>query len=363
MKGRHMGANKDLKGLQARFAADDRLIGASPAILAFLDQDPGPRGGRIPRLRDDHDGDALHDLWRQARSGGQARADVTIRVQGEPARIMEVSLRQVDQSMQPGELFLEMRDVTGARASARRQFESERLHLLGQLASRVAHEINNPLAGLKNAALLMRRLGHDAAARERYADVIDREVANIALVVRHLYETLHWVDGSTHVCSMPDAVGAALHTLRNSRDDVTVDVEIDPAARRVATPEAVARLVVYTILRNALNASPGGGVVRVRGHRDMGHLVLEVEDQGTGIPAAQRESLLHDAAGPATGTARRSDLIFGLPYAREVLETFGGSITIGDAACGAGAVFTTRWPLAHWAGDTHGNDEGPRSAG
>lgn len=331
--------------LQALFTGDDRLLIASAGLQPFLyDASEGFLGYESLRRSSADDGSAARELWQLARDGGNSRGDVTVEGIDGHARVMEMSLVRLEHGARPGDLLLQMHDVTAQRAAERRIAESERLLLLGRLAGRVAHEINNPLGGIKNAATLLRRLGHKEADRERYVDTIDREVDNIARVVRQLYETLQWGDVSRLDASLPEVIQAALNTLQGSRSDVAVDVHIEPEARRVAAPEAVVRLVVYTVLRNALNASPDGSTVAVRGRRVDQQVILRIEDEGVGIPEGQREGLLRQPPAARHGARQRSDLIFGLPFARQVLEVFNGSIAI-EATGKGGAAFVTRWPL------------------
>ena len=216
---------------------------------------------------------------------------------------MDISLLRLGEDPGPAEMLLQARDVTTLRGVERRHIESQRLQLLGRLAGRIAHEINNPLGGLKNAAALLRRLGHNEADRERYADTIDREVENIAQVVRQLYETLEWGDVTRLDCSVPEVVQTALETLAGQRGEVTVEVQIEPEARRVAAPEAVVRLVVYTLLRNASNASPAGGTVLIAGRRLDGDINLDINDEGPGVPPELRDALL----GKGCGATRRQE--------------------------------------------------------
>ena len=332
--------------MQALFGADDRLLIASPGVDPFIAEANGRMAGTDRLLvATDVERESLVSLWGEARREGSARGDIRLQASaGGDVRIMDISLLRLGEDPAPAEMLLQARDVTTLRGVERRHIEAQRLQLLGRLAGRVAHEINNPLGGLKNAAALLRRLGHNEADRERYADTIDREVENIAQVVRQLYETLEWGDVTRLDCSVPDVVQTALETLAGHRGNVTVEVQIEPEARRVAAPEAVVRLVVYTLLRNALNASPPGGTVLIAGRRLDGDIILNISDEGPGVPPELRDALLGKVAAPRGGKKQRSDLILGLPFAREVLEVFDGTISI-EGPDGAGASFVTHWKV------------------
>ncbi len=330
--------------MQALFAADDHLLIASPGVDPFISAANGKVTG-TDRLRVATTGDheALVDLWAEARREGRARGDIRLKADASDVRIMDIALLRLGGPQGPSEILLQARDVTTLRGVERRHIESQRLQLLGRLAGRIAHEINNPLGGLKNAAALLRRLGHNESDRDRYADTIDREVDNIAQVVRQLYETLEWGDVTRLDSSVPDVVQTALQTLAGQGSEVAVEVRIDAEARRVAAPEAVVRLVVYTLLRNALNASPRGGNVLIMGRRSDADIILYINDDGPGVPVELRDALLGKRPAPRSNKKQRSDLILGLPFAREVLEVFDGTLTIEGTASG-GASFVTRWP-------------------
>ena len=182
--------------LQALFGKEHRLLIATPEFQQYLDGEEETRragaasGGaaRRPRIHS-------HALARGRAIGRRARRCAAARSAGSaahdgdgayPARELQRRLRAA--AADAG------RD--GAPRGERRHLESQRLVLLGRLAGRMAHEINNPLGGLSNAAALLRRMGHNTADRERYVDTMEREVQNIAHVVRQLYETLEWGDTS-----------------------------------------------------------------------------------------------------------------------------------------------------------------------
>lgn len=327
--------------LQALFRGDDTLVIASPGADAWF---RSPRNGNVGQdllaTASTEARDALAGLWRDAHAKGRARGDVALLdVTGEP-RIVDMALHRLGLEDQPHELLLQMRDVTLLRAAERRRVESRRLQLLGRLSGRLAHEINNPLGGIRNAAALLLRIGDRPQDRERLARTIDVEVGNIARVIRHLYETLDWGDLTRLEANLAEVVEGVAQTLGTPPAGVRLVVNLDPDARVVPAPEAVVRLVVYTILRNAYNASPDGGTVTISSSREREDIVLHVDDDGPGIPREERESRL------APGSRRsgaRNDLVFGLPFAREVVEAFGGSLDIGDAP-GRGARLTVCWP-------------------
>jgi K+-sensing histidine kinase KdpD len=330
--------------VQALFGQEQRLLIATPEFNQYLEGDDDQAGTERLRVARPEDRESARTLWLEAERSGRARGDLRLTSASGAVVTMEMALTRIAATLSGPEMLLQLRDVTATRAAERRHLESQRLMLLGRLAGRVAHEINNPLGGLSNAAALLRRMGHNAADRERYVDTMDREVQNIAHVVRQLYETLEWGDTSRLEASVPEVVRGALESLTERYGELDVWQEIAPEARLVAVPEAVLRLVMYTVLRNAFGASSAGRV-QVIGRREGDDVVIMVNDQGPDImpgggPATRRVA-------PARGRVdSRSDLALGLPFAREVLEVFDGALEVHDGAENGGTAFTTRWPIS-----------------
>jgi signal transduction histidine kinase len=200
-----------------------------------------------------------------------------------------------------------------------------RLLALGGLAGSVAHEINNPLAGIRNAAALLRMAGQSDADRERYAGIVDREVANIALFVRSLYEALECSTQPSGDTKVAEALREVVRAVRPPEG--SVEITIDPAdeACIVDAPVAIVRLVVSAQVRSALGQAPPGVPVSVRVARDAADIVVQVTAEQVGPD--QTDRLMPNA---------------GLRFAMDVLQLFDGSLTIEAGA--AGRSFISRWP-------------------
>ena len=114
----------------------------------------------------------------------------------------------------------------------------------------------------------------------------------------------------------------------------------------MAVPEAVLRLVMYTVLRNALNGTARGGRVQVIGRREGDDVVILVNDHGPDIPPELHERCCGASRRRASRRRIAADLALGLPFAREVLEVFDGILVVEEATENGGTTFTTRWPVS-----------------
>jgi two-component system, OmpR family, sensor kinase len=185
---------------------------------------------------------------------------------------------------------------------ARRLAERDRAAELGELAATVAHEVRNPLAGMLTAIDSARRFGADAQARGESLDLLERGLRQIQRVVD---DTLAAYRGTVEVRPLEQA----------DIDDVLRLLAPEAMARRVtlhrdgvleapfATDAVPVRQALLNLLLNAVQATPRGGSVRLRiGGEADGRLLIEVEDQGGGLPEAHRRRLEGaDATGPGLG--------------------------------------------------------------
>lgn len=187
---------------------------------------------------------------------------------------------------------------------ARRLAERDRAAELGELAATVAHEIRNPLAGMLTAVASARRFGTDPAVRNESLDLLERGLRQMQRVVD---DTLSAYRGTVELRMLEQA----------DINDMLRLLAPEAAARRVrmqltgglpapfATDAVPVRQSLLNLLLNAIQATPRGGTVRLRISQDAdGCLVIAIEDQGCGLPPAQRHQLEGaDGPGPGLGLA------------------------------------------------------------
>src|SRR6266851_4139365 len=196
-----------------------------------------------------------------------------------------------------------------------------RLATVGELAAGVAHEVGNPLGGILGYLALARsRLSAPKELKE-YLDRIDAEVQRIDLIVHGLLD-----------------LG---RPARGTRGPVEIALEIlpDAVARAEAGPLSQ---VLINLLINAAHAIKGKGTIRVRGRREDQQIIVDVEDNGPGIPAEVLQRLFEPffttkSAGKGTG--------LGLAVSMHLVSSMGGQLIAGNLASG-GARFTVSLPAA-----------------
>ncbi|MDX9975645.1 MAG: ATP-binding protein [FCB group bacterium] len=236
------------------------------------------------------------------------------------------------------------------RALERQRATMEQLAVLGRMAARVAHEINNPLAGIKNALLLLK----DAVpAEHRYAHYVPRvqkEIDRIAAVVRRMFE-LSKPPGKDNQDSSAEGVLreiASLHAHGCRKRALKLDLRIDPACAETVVPAATVRQILSVLIQNAVDASPPGGRITVTASAVPGALVkYTVTDEGPGIPD-ERLAYVFEPFYTTKTAHREMGLGLGLCICRTLVSEASGTLSYRRSEKG-GSVFTVELPLASQA--------------
>ena len=252
------------------------------------------------------------------------------------------------------QLLAEGRDVTDRRRAEGAMRELETLSTMGRLAARVAHEVNNPLAGIQNSFLLIKDAVPTTHPYYSYVGAIEREIGRISAVTRQLYETYRPDPEAAPEASVPTLLADAVSLLRqvNRAVNVTIEIETDGVPATLPIPGALARQAIYNLVQNAIDASPPGGVVRVTAGVDGRTFTLSVRDQGPGVPEHLREQIFAPFFTTKTG-ARTSGMGLGLALVRRAVDALGGRIEIRDVPEG-GTEFYIEVPLPRPSGPSIG---------
>jgi two-component system sensor kinase FixL len=245
-----------------------------------------------------------------------------------------------------------IRDLTERRQTETRlqQIQSELVHMsrftaLGEMASTLAHEINQPLTAIANYLKGCRRiLGRmEGAEVPMLRDAVD-QAANQALragdVIRHLREFVARGESERHIESLPKLVeeASALALVGAKEQGVRVSFRLDPDAPLVLADRIQVQQVLLNLVRNAIEAMQEAGtrelVVGTRALPDEGLVAVTVSDSGTGIAPEVAEHLFQPFV-----TTKRHGMGVGLSICRTIVESHGGKISVRSEP-GRGTTFT-----------------------
>jgi signal transduction histidine kinase len=223
------------------------------------------------------------------------------------------------------------------RAAREDLARSERLASVGRLAAGVAHEVGNPVSALIGYASLVRRRLDQGKDVSEYAERIERETVRIDRILRDLLD-LARPPAALRAIDLRRAVDGACASVGPQHAAIAFELDLPRDLPPVRGDEHYLSQVFVNLLSNAAHA--GASLVRVSGRAVDGHVVVQVEDDGRGIPPDALPRLFEPFF--TTGEpGRRTGL--GLAVCHATMERFGGSVTGGNRRGAAGAVFELRF--------------------
>jgi signal transduction histidine kinase len=212
----------------------------------------------------------------------------------------------------------------------------ERLAAVGTMSAAVAHELRNPLSGIKMNARLLRDELADAPAGETL-ELILGEIDRMDLTLQELLDLAgsSSVDAGIEVDLAPVSAGdiatSAAHLLEGKFDhaEVTLETAIPPDLPAARADARRLRQVLVNLLLNALAATPAGGRVTVDAEARESTLRLRVCDTGPGLTAEQVRRVFEPFVSDTPGGAG-----LGLYVSRSIVEACGGTLEYEPSAEG-----------------------------
>jgi signal transduction histidine kinase len=246
----------------------------------------------------------------------------------------------------------EQRRVEQSLMESRRQSEQmlrdmEKLSAKSQMAAFIAHEINNPLAGIRNAFLLLEGAIPAAHPHRSYVPLIQKEIDRIGSIIRTMYHVYRPPSGPPRKVSMDEVFEDLESLLRPKCRAKGVRIRFGTAelGETGILSEGVLRQVLFNLVQNAVEASPQEGEVEVSARTHGRSLELAVLDQGPGIPPEWAERVFE----PGFTTKQdkeMSGLGLGLSTCRSLVEGMGGTLAFAPRNPGPGVGFTVRIPFS-----------------
>jgi two-component system NtrC family sensor kinase len=266
---------------------------------------------------------------------------------------MEGSLRDVRLQRRAllDSLEQQVRDRTAALEQAQdRLIRGEKLSSLGRLSASIAHEINNPLAGiLTYAKLMIRTLQEgppDTPTREKLVSrlkLVERETQRCTAIVRNLLDFARERQLTLADVDVNAAIGEALFLIHNqiTLQNIRLEQDLRPL-RPIQADFGQVRQALANILINACDAMSHGGTLRVGSCQTPdGQVEVTVRDSGIGISPEHLQKVLDPFF-----TTKEKGTGLGLSVVYGIVERHGGKVSI-DSTIGSGTTVTIRLPASH----------------
>lgn len=228
----------------------------------------------------------------------------------------------------------------------------ERMASIGKLAAVVAHEINNPLAGILTYTKLLRKWLEggqwDDARRQEVRnslELIEAESRRCGEIVKNLLTFARAAPIRREYTTLQGVIERVVRLVRHQLElaGIHLTLALDENLPPVPCDPAAVEQVLLALVMNAIDAMPHGGNLwlRSRGCPDSGEVEFQVKDDGVGIPP----ELLPNLFQPFFTTKERGRGVgLGLAISHTIVERHGGRIEV-ESQLGAGSTFTVRLPL------------------
>lgn len=305
----------------------------NPAAMRLLGAPGSPLGTRIEQFWPQ-----WPDIARDA-SPGPWRCDVEL-----PAQVLSLAVTPTTAGF-----IVVARDVSREREIQderreldRQMFQMEKLTTLGELAMGLAHEIGNPLAGMKAVAQAMQYEEDIPPGLIEALKRMEAEVDRLSGFLRsfHGFATPQAI--LPEPCSLENILDDVLFWTRKdaqSQDIVFELAGLDRLPPLAADPHQL-KQVFLNLLMNAVHAMPAGGKLTVDAKKEAKSARIRVCDTGLGIDAEVLKRIFEPFY-----TTRREGTGLGLAIVRKIVEQHGGTIEASSTP-GHGSCFTMTWPLA-----------------
>jgi signal transduction histidine kinase len=206
-----------------------------------------------------------------------------------------------------------------------RAAEAERMALVGELSASLAHEIRNPLTGVRSLAQRLAEETVDEPRRKRYAGVILEETARVERLVANLLAVAKRAP-SRPAGEVTTPLGSLLEDLTlllaGRAASAGVTLAVSPTRSIVAAQREPLAQILLNVLLNAIQHSPPSGVVAITASEVDGGVEIRVRDRGPGIPPADLERAWEPFHSTSGGTG------LGLSIVRRVAREEGWTVAI-----------------------------------
>lgn len=249
------------------------------------------------------------------------------------------------------------RDITQSKRAEADLREVDRRK--DEFLATLAHELRNPLAPIRQAALISRAPGATEAQKQWSHDVISRQVHHMSLLLDDLLDISRITRGTLELrletTELTNVIEAAVETARPSIDakrHAFAVLQPDKPVRIVADPLRLAQ-VLSNLLTNAAKYTDPEGRIELRVDCVGRNVILTVKDSGIGIPAVSVDDVFAMFSQvKSTQDRTEGGLGIGLALAKGLVELHGGRIEARSEGLGCGSEFIVTMPVKEDAAET-----------
>jgi signal transduction histidine kinase len=216
----------------------------------------------------------------------------------------------------------------------------------------LAHELRNPLAPIRNASELLAKVPRDDSRSRAIVDIIRRQVVHLTRLVDDLLDvsriTQRRIELKRETVDISEVIKQAVETVEPLISERRHRLQVISNQRSLCVNGDFARLVqcVVNVITNAAKYTDPGGAIRVESREDGGRVVIEVSDNGAGIPESLVPRIFElFVQGKRTLDRAQGGLGIGLSVVQKLIEMHGGGVEASSEGEGRGSTFRLTLPL------------------
>lgn len=233
-----------------------------------------------------------------------------------------------------GALFIRMSKHSDELKS--RMAERERLAVIGEMASVLAHEIRNPLGSIKGFAQYLRE--HNPDGSVEYLDIIISESRRLEVLTEDLLMYAKPIEILPVEFNLLELVRETLRSFDNEVLGKNISISLTGGDFSVRADREKVKQIILNLIHNAADAVDDGGEIAVKVAMENGKGVIIVKDNGCGMDEADAAKVFQ----PFFTTKTRGTGL-GLAIVDKLIKAMGGNVTV-ESAPGKGTVFTVEIP-------------------
>jgi two-component system sensor histidine kinase KdpD len=250
-----------------------------------------------------------------------------------------------DQAALAVERVILARDLHVARLEA----ETDRLR--SALLTSISHDLRTPLASILGSAtsLTSRGVALDGPTSQALLTTIVDESYRLNRFIGNLLDMTKLEAGAlkprSSLTELSDVFGAALSRAATILANHKVDLEVAAKLPMLNLDVVLFEQVLFNLLDNAAKYAPAGSLIRIRAFRDGEHVILQVVDEGPGVPAQDVERIFEKFYRAGGADHQRAGTGLGLAISRGFIEAMDGTITASNRADRSGTIITITLPV------------------
>ncbi len=238
-------------------------------------------------------------------------------------------------------LIVIMRDLTEIQRLESIANRNSRMEELGRMAAMIAHEIRNPLGGIKGfASLLHRDLKKDPHLQQLAASIVEG-TDSLNQLVTNILDYSRPIEAHLEPCDLIQLIQELMeqiHADKSIKENIGVDRTFSHPSVICYVDPPLFKSALLNLILNGIQAMPEGGNLILALSQEMDSVTLKISDTGKGIPPCDLDKIFSPFF-----TTKTQGTGLGLPEALKMIQAHGGTIEV-ESQVGKGSTFTVTIP-------------------